>query len=88
MLYIFAERGRNISLYFFIIQAAGSLLAAFFHVFKSHISKLKPIRRKRDIANGEYKFMYCPQAKACGFLRNNGLNLKSVVNFNCVTACS
>ena len=29
MLYIFAERGRNISLYFFIIQAAGSLLAAF-----------------------------------------------------------
>lgn len=28
---------------YMIIQAARSLLAAFFHVFKSHISKLKPI---------------------------------------------
>nr|DAM53941.1 MAG TPA: hypothetical protein [Caudoviricetes sp.] len=33
---------------YMIIQAARSLLAAFFHVFKSHISKLKPIRRNPD----------------------------------------
>lgn len=33
---------------YMIIQAAGSLLAAFFHVFKSHISKLKPIWSNPD----------------------------------------
>lgn len=42
----------------------------------------------RDIANGEYKFCTAHRLKLVGFFVLRELNLKSVVNFNCVTAGS
>lgn len=35
----------------------------------------------RDIANGEYSFMYNPQAKACGFLRIKGIKSEKCSKF-------
>ena len=55
---------------YMIIQAARSLLAAFFHVFKSHISKLKPIWSNPDRL---FCFIRTPYFRILLFLLNPDL---------------